>query len=271
MAPSAWEAATTRNRDHGGYIIHEEPTVCREAWSAETMLRRRRFMSAAPSTACEVLGPSHPLAHASWRASQAVERVRGATIFSAAGTTFLVAVRLSAAPSFAFAGAVVTVAAGLAAVAAGAALRAAATDAIAMGDDHVGVRELDVTRRRLTSPRFRAQLARTLEAYAQTPAPGNRRVWEPILARKPSSDAREAMSAVGALLRSEPAPSPRVIARCSRLVTAGDTSPLFGADSSALDCELRCIRYYAASSGREGAPQEAPKPEEGKASRSHAE
>ena len=165
------------------------------------------------------------MARASWRASLAMERVSVAAIFSLAGTIFLLAIGNAALSAFVIAGAVVTMGAGLAAVAACATLRAAATDAIAVGDDRVGVRELDMTRRRLTSVRFRAQLARTLDAYARTPAPSSRRVWDPILPGTPSSSARDAMCAVGALLRSEPAPSSRVVARCSRLITAGHASP----------------------------------------------
>lgn len=224
------------------------------------MLRRRRFTSAIPARAYEVLEPSHPVAQASWRASLAVERVIGTATFSLSGTTLLLATSHPALSAFALAGAVVTAGSGLAAVAACATLRAAATDAIAVGDDRVGVRELDVTRRRLTSPRFRAQLARTLDAYAQTPARRCHRAWEPILPSTPGPGTCDAMCAVGALLRSEPPPSPRVIARCSRLVTAGHASPLFGAEPAALDCELRCIRYLAASCGLEDVPQHEPQP-----------
>jgi hypothetical protein len=175
--------------------------VCREVWSAETMLRRRRIsVSAAPSLAHEVLEPSHPVARASLRASRAVERVTGVATFSVAGTILLLATRHPATPSFAFAGTVVTVAVGLAALAAQATVRDAATEAIAVGDDRDGVREFDVARRRLTSLTFRAQLARTLEAYAQAPAPRNcRRVWEPFLPGAPGPGAREAMCVISAL------------------------------------------------------------------------
>ena len=218
------------------------------------MLRSRQSTSEPHPHAYEVLESSHPVAQASWRASRAVERVTAAGMFSLAGTTFLLIARQTSASAFALAGALVAIALGLAAVDACAGLRAAATDAIAAGDDRVGVREFDATRRRLTAPRFRAHLARTLDVYARTPAPRNRRIWEPFLPGTPSPDARDAMCAVSALLRAEPAPSPRVIARSSRLVTAGHTSPLFGNDPDALDCELRCIRYYAMSSGHEGPP-----------------
>ena len=234
-------------------------------------MSRRRPTSAVPSRAYEVLGPSHPLACASWRALHAVERVTGAAIFGGAGTTLLLVAGHAAAPSFAIASAIVTTAAGLAVVAARASLRAAATDAIAVGDDHVGVHELDLMRRRLTSRKFRTQLAHAPDLRADTRARQSPRMGGGPSARPAPRRGRRCPPSVHSCEanRRQARASSRA-AHDSSL--AGHDSPLFGdhgADSAALDRELRCIRYHADSSGYEDAIQ-APEPPEGKADRSDA-
>lgn len=134
----------------------------------------------------------------------------------------------------------------LAAFAARMALQDAVLSAIAGGDEPAGVREFDPTLAMLRTAPYRARLARTFDAYADTWTTPRQRAWTPLPPGTPCPPARAAMHDVATLLRREPAPNARAVALCALLVTQGARSPLFSGDSAALDAELRRIHYHAA-------------------------
>jgi hypothetical protein len=122
----------------------------------------------------------------------------------------------------------------------------AVLSAIAGGDERVGVLEFDRTLAMLGDVRYRARLARTLEVYADARTPSHQRTWT-LPEGTPRPPARRAMHEVSDLLRCEPAPHPRAVALCARLVSEGASSPLFSGDPVALDAQLRRTRYHAST------------------------
>lgn len=225
--------------------------VCREVWSAERVMHRRHAFRQGPRSrlsaarAFEVLDQAHPVARASDRAALATDHVIVAIAFTGVGAAVLEVTRRSALRAFLPAGVMTTVVLALAALAAGEAVRSAVLSAIAGGDERVGVLEFDRTLAMLGDARYRARLARTLEVYADMRTPSPQCTWTPLPEGTPLPPARRAMHEVSDLLRCEPAPHPRAVALCARLVSEGASSPLFSGDAVALDAELRRIRYHA--------------------------
>lgn len=133
----------------------------------------------------------------------------------------------------------------LAAFVAREALRDAVLSAIAGGDEPPAAREFDATLALLRAAPYRARLARTFDAYADTWTSTRQYAWTPLPPGTPCPPARIAMHDVATLLRHEPAPNARVVALCALLVTQGAGSPLFRGDSAELDTELQRIQYHA--------------------------
>jgi hypothetical protein len=197
--------------------------------------------------AFEVLDHAHPVARSSERAALAADHVIVAIAFTGVGAAVLDVTRRSALRPFLPAGVMTTAVLALAALAAREALRCAVLSAIAGGDERVGVLEFDRTLAVLGDARYRERLARTLEAYAETRTSSRQRIWTPLPEGAPRPPTRSAMHEVADLLRREPAPHPRAVALCVRLVSEGAVSPLFSGDPVALDAELRRIRYHGAT------------------------
>ena len=213
------------------------------------MLRSRRMdLAHVPRrhalAARDAFAGSHPLVRAEEEAAAADRRLLLAVAFTTMGTALLALTRRDVAAAFLLAGTAVCGVTGIAALALRQSVSTLAIAAIAAGDDHPGVRELDRARDRLRDRRVRAGLARSLGLYAGAPsARGLRLCLVPAPGAGP--EACEAMRALAAELLREPAPSPRVIALCACLLTDGQASPLFQHDPVRLGHELGRIRYLA--------------------------
>ncbi|HEY2732845.1 MAG TPA: hypothetical protein VGI70_02625, partial [Polyangiales bacterium] len=246
-----WPARRSRRTSHRS-ILSLSTTVCREAWSAERVMHRHRalvqghFPRPSAQRACEVLGEAHPVARASERSVIRTQQAIVAVAFTGLGATLLEMRDRSLLIPFVPAGSMAVAVFVLAAFAARMMLGDAVLSAIAGGEEPVGVREFDGTFAMLRAAPYRARLARTFDAYADTWTTPPQRAWTPLPPGTPCAPARTEMHDVAALLRREPAPNPRAIALCVQLVTQGAGSPLFRGDSTALDAELRRIRYHAA-------------------------
>lgn len=205
----------------------------------------RRDWIAVPATGrgFEVLDPSHPVALAGRRAARSADRAACALAIGVIVSVALANTDRPAAVGFAVVSAIVAAGLAVGALVARAELRAAAITAIAAGDDHAGVRELDRARSLLTDPGYRGTLANSLAAYAAPTRPSV--ISDQVDA--PDEEAREALLAVCDVLRSEPAPAPRAVALAARLTPDDMAWPRFGHDPVALQHELRRIRFHASS------------------------
>ena len=201
--------------------------------------------SPSAARASEVLGGGHPVARASERCTLRTHQAIVAVAFTGIGATLFAMGDRPLLIPFVPAGSMSISLFVLAAFAARMALQDAVLSAIAGGDEPAGVREFDATFAMLKAAPYRARLARTFDAYADTWTAPRQRTWTPLPPGTPCPPARTAMHDVATLLRHEPAPNARAVALCALLVTQGAGSPLFRGDSAALDAELRRIQYHA--------------------------
>lgn len=214
------------------------------------MHRHRALLHGSHSRPCaarasDVLGGGHPVAQASERSILRTHQATVAVAFTAIGATLLAMGDRPLLVPFVPAGSMSISIFVLAAFAARVVLQDAVLSAIAGGDEPAGVREFDATFAMLRAAPYRARLAQTFDAYADTWTAPRPHTWTPLPPGTPCPPARTAMHDVAALLRREPAPTPRAVALCTLLVTQGAGSPLFRGDSAALDAELRRIQYHA--------------------------
>ena len=190
----------------------------------------------------ELLGPGHPLAHATHRFRSAclhllygVALVAAIAVF-AHGRTRVVELTAATVMCSLLGGLV---------LAAWCARRRCVLQVIIAGGEDLPLAELEPVRRRLSDPHRRRQLAASLERclvaarqWQRTPPylrpPANVRLLLPL-----QDDVHE----IECLLRAETLPRVRGVALCEQLLTDGVTSPLFRSDSDALRRELGRIRF----------------------------
>lgn len=119
--------------------------------------------------------------------------------------------------------------------------RSVVRDLFLNGRGDLPVRALDRERARLTKPRTRARLARSLDHLVNTAGkwPRINRNYRPIFDVRVVRAAAPLLTEIATLLRDQPAPQQTL--QIERLLTSGN-SPLYGHDAHALRQELELLK-----------------------------